>query len=87
MFEVFLMENSQFFSEELHKQAGSAGAGQGGQWGRPVPRRVWLKAGKSLQICGVSPFLDVPVAETIWSLIFSAFPLSRMGTVAFPQRG
>lgn len=90
MFGVFLIENTNFiffFSEELDKQARGTGAGQGGQQGHPMPERVWLKAGESLQICGVSPFLDVPIAEITLSLIFSPFPLPRMETVAFPQRG
>lgn len=49
-----------------------------------LPRRVWLKAGENLQICGVSLSLDVPIAEAVGSLVLSPFPLPRRG--AFPQR-
>lgn len=83
MFEVFLMENTIFFAEELDKQAGT---GQGGQQGHPVPRRVWLKAGESLQICEVSPSMGVPIAETIWLLIFFTVSFAQNGDCGFSSK-
>lgn len=64
MFDVFLIENP-FFVFFFLRGSGGTGAVQGGQQGHPMlPKRVWLKAGESLQICGVSPSSDVPFAET-----------------------